>query len=406
MLTLRSLGHPDKDGARLGTSTAAADVNLDGYTDLLVSAPGLNLVYFVYGSALGLSKGKRSTVWFVPWAVKAGDRVGASIQALPVPDANNPRLHRRHILVGAPGTDSGRATDAGVVYDLSIDATTGSISTARIVQGLRGIPGKAEKGDRFGEVMSAGSLGDGSPTVAIGVPHEDVGTVVDAGAVYVMSGAGLATVKPVSRSSKGAPGTARKGDLFGRSVSARGNAVSVGVPGHDVGKATDAGAVQQIKIGANGRVQLSRVQTQNSPGVTDTAEKGDHLGTSVTWTSDNGVAAGAPGEDVGRAKDAGAVTYVSFDGSCTATCFTVTQNSLDGGHGKPETGDHFGASMATGSQGGDPVTYGPMIGVPGEDVGVRKDVGGFGGWPWSPSEQPLLSAGEHLGEVAPTISSS
>ena len=53
-----------------------------------------------------------------------------------------------------------------------------------------GVPGTAERGDGWGTDLSvADTDGDGYADVAIGAAGEDIGTVADAGAVWVLRGA-------------------------------------------------------------------------------------------------------------------------------------------------------------------------------------------------------------------------
>jgi hypothetical protein len=52
-----------------------------------------------------------------------------------------------------------------------------------------GVPGAAQADERFGLALAAGDFNnDGRDDLAIAVPGEDVSTVTDAGAVYVMKG--------------------------------------------------------------------------------------------------------------------------------------------------------------------------------------------------------------------------
>ncbi|WP_246040660.1 FG-GAP-like repeat-containing protein [Streptomyces cadmiisoli] len=85
------------------------------------------------------------------------------------------------------------------------------------------VPGTAEKGDGFGtDVQVADVNGDGYPDVATGVPGEDLGRAADAGAVVVLRGGagGLtgAGARAVTQNTADVPGAAEKGDAFGRAV--------------------------------------------------------------------------------------------------------------------------------------------------------------------------------------------
>jgi hypothetical protein len=86
-----------------------------------------------------------------------------------------------------------------------------------------GVPGTAELGDGFGSDVSLADIdGDGYDDLAVGASGEDVGTVADAGAVWVLRGSadGLtaAGAKSFHQNSAGVPGTAEKGDRWGGQV--------------------------------------------------------------------------------------------------------------------------------------------------------------------------------------------
>ncbi|MFJ6573749.1 esterase [Streptomyces sp. NPDC091292] len=90
-------------------------------------------------------------------------------------------------------------------------------------QDTAGVPGVAERGDGWGADLSvADTNGDGYADVAIGAPGEDIGTVADAGAVWILRGGkgGLTATgaKSWDQNSKGVPGAAEKGDKWGAQV--------------------------------------------------------------------------------------------------------------------------------------------------------------------------------------------
>ncbi|MFE2843112.1 FG-GAP repeat protein [Streptomyces scopuliridis] len=83
--------------------------------------------------------------------------------------------------------------------------------------------GVAEYGDGWGTDLSLGDTdGDGYADLAIGAPGEDIGSVADAGAVWVLRGSpgGLTTVRSrdSNQNSPNVPGAAEKGDRFGGQV--------------------------------------------------------------------------------------------------------------------------------------------------------------------------------------------
>ncbi|MFF6783539.1 esterase [Streptomyces sp. NPDC012510] len=91
------------------------------------------------------------------------------------------------------------------------------------VQDSPGVPGVAEAGDGWGSDLSvADTDGDGYADVAIGAAGEDIGTVADAGAVWVLRGSasGLTSsgAKSWDQNSANVPGVAEKGDKWGAQV--------------------------------------------------------------------------------------------------------------------------------------------------------------------------------------------
>jgi hypothetical protein len=91
------------------------------------------------------------------------------------------------------------------------------------VQDSDGVPGVAEAGDGWGSDLSvADTDGDGYADVAIGAAGEDIGTVKDAGAVWVLRGSATGLTAAGARSwdqnSTDVPGAAEKGDKWGAQV--------------------------------------------------------------------------------------------------------------------------------------------------------------------------------------------
>ncbi|KAA0930401.1 FG-GAP repeat protein [Streptomyces apricus] len=90
-------------------------------------------------------------------------------------------------------------------------------------QNSPGVPGAGEHGDAWGTELSVADVdGDGYADVAVGAPGEDIGTVADAGAVWLLRGSpeGLTATGAQSfdQNSDGVPGTAEAGDAWGSQV--------------------------------------------------------------------------------------------------------------------------------------------------------------------------------------------
>jgi len=222
---------------------------------------------------------------------------------------------------------------------------------------------------------------DGFADLGVGAPGEDVGGAADAGALNVLYGSasGLEASPDVFfQGSGGVGGSLEDGDRFGSAV-AKGDFdgdgvfdLAVGAPGETVGTDVAAGAVN-VLMGSSGGLTGGPLFTQVNP------EPGDQFGAALAAGDfdDDGVfdlAVGAPGEDIGAAGNAGAVTvlYGSPAGLTAAGSQTLFQGS--GAGGAAETGDAFGSAVASGILGGDGIAD-LVVGAPGEDVGATSNAG-------------------------------
>ena len=167
--------------------------------------------------------------------------------------------------------------------------------------------------------------------------------------------------------------------------------LAVGLPHEDVGSIQDAGAVSVIYGSLSGLITTDQLWTQDS--AMATSEAHDHFGWALAAGDFNGdnfddLAIGAPLEDVevpGRAPpipgetidDAGAVyvLYGSDKQGLTATGrqMIVQGGSLNGGvvEDEPETGDGFGSALAAGEFGRPSKGFGAddlAVGAPLEDL--------------------------------------
>ncbi|WUD74149.1 FG-GAP repeat protein [Streptomyces sp. NBC_00510] len=160
---------------------------------------------------------------------------------------------------GADSTTGGRI---GVYYG-SADGPVGVGGVGKDpkwwTQNSPGVPGSSERGDGWGtDISVADTNGDGRADVAIGAAGEDVGAVVDAGAVWILRGsaAGLTATgaKSWSQNSSGIPGTAEKGDRWGGQVRLadpdrdKRSGLLASAPGEN----TDDGAVWVLATGSGG----------------------------------------------------------------------------------------------------------------------------------------------------------
>jgi FG-GAP repeat len=366
-------------GDQFGAAVVLADLNNDGCDDIIVGAPGANSgagrVYVVFGAPNELQTTGGLTF---NGGAAAGDRFGSS---LAIAQAGS----RFHLWVGAPGDDVGTVTDAGSVahYVVTADALNFSSPVETITQNSNSpdVPGSAEKGDRFGETLSATSRG-----VLVGDQFEDIGSATDAGSITLLAttdeaDAGFDQAFMWSQDSSGVPGKAEAGDHFGAAVGFFGEHFAAGVPDEDVGTSSNAGMVQLFSWPLSSAPVPTGEVKQYIPGVPGKVEAGDRFGAAVVFGRNLGVcsggsvqiAIGAPGEDIGSAQDAG--TVVIFTPPPGNSCI----QAVDQGTplpGSPEKGDRIGSTLALGQHrdaGGRQDRA--FIGVPGEDIGATADAG-------------------------------
>ena len=189
----------------------------------------------------------------VAGTAEAGDRFGASVAS----DPSGARM-----IVGVPGEDVGALKDAGMVELFNRPGQTPA-PWEGLTQDSSGIPGVAEAGDRFGSSVAIGEAMTcyGYVDAAIGSPGEDVGRVVDAGAVttfplYAILDDDMsppAAPKPcaareLTQGSGGLGGIVETGDQVGAVLQTHWyesfrEALLIGDPGENVGSVVDAGAV-------------------------------------------------------------------------------------------------------------------------------------------------------------------
>jgi hypothetical protein len=277
-----------------------------------------------------------------------------------------------HLLIGAPGADH----DAGRVYAAPPLGDQSGFDLAHPIvlqQGRNGLPGTSEPGDRFGAAVEGVTDVEGpvphepDAWLAIGAPGEDVRDIADAGAVTSVPDFADLTKGEVYYQGNGLPGTPERGDHFGFSLAQYYNGLAIGAPGEDIGPIVDAGNVTKFYRSVLGS---GSEYHQGSNGVPGVSEAGDHFGAAMAdRLSAFSVSIGIPGEDVGAIEDAGAVVdlRVALHGHERSET-TLWYQGHNGLAGVAEAGDQFGAAVYGGN--GDLI-----VGVPGEDVGGKADAG-------------------------------
>jgi hypothetical protein len=256
-----------------------------------------------------------------------GDRFGRVLDLMPT-------FAGTLLVVGVPDEDIGSRADAGAVALHPLHGVLSMVS-----QDSPGSGGTAESGDRYGSALDLYAAFDGHPVAmaAIGVPGEDVAGHRNAGLVsfagVVLDEEQDPPVRPIqgrgptlTQDSPGVPGAVEQGDRFGAALltdefgSDAGRLhLVVGSPREDLGRTVDAGMVTMTTMERRGIPAAGpryRAWTQDSPGVSGTAEAGDRFGAALssvqltTLEDDDDVIwsvvlATVPGEDLASRNGAG-----------------------------------------------------------------------------------------------------
>jgi FG-GAP repeat len=380
-----ALGEDSSEPTQAAVEAPGTDFNGDGYADLAIGvsredvgtvtdAGGVNVIY---GSPTGLSAtATPDQFWSRGSPNVEGDPGDLALlgESLAGADFNGDGFD--DLAIGVPQDDVGSSRNAGavnVIYGslsgLSPTATPDQLWTQA---GL--VEGDPETDDVFGQSLAGGDFnGDGFADLAIGVRNEDVGGVVDAGAVDVIYGSssGLSvTAIPDQSWSQDSPrvkGVAHTGDVFGFSLAA-GNFggtshedLAIGVP-YEGEVVNSSGAVNVIYGSTSGLSTTgtpNQLWTQDGRGVEDTAETFDRFGWALAAADFGGspladLAIGVPGEGVtGDHQGAVSVIYGAPKGlSVTAPRDQIWSQDSAGVQDLAEDGDEFGRSLAAANFGG------------------------------------------------------
>jgi hypothetical protein len=386
------VGVATESDAYFGYALAAADFDCDGFDDLAIGMPGEDLTAAVDGGRVlvlySTETGPAATgnqVWgqhspVIEDEAEAGDNFG---EVLAAGDFDGDGC--ADLAVGVPDEGVGDTSDAGAVNVLygGADGLSGDNDDFWHQGNLA--DSVAEPFDRFGAALAVGDFdADGFDDLAVGVPFENIGEVVDAGALQVLwgsasglSGQGSLTLFRGS----GFNGTPQAGEQLGTVLAAAdfvplfpGDDLAVGVPWLDVDGIEQAGGVVLISDLA-GSV-FDTTWHADSPGVPGIAEEFDRFGAALSGGDFDGdglaeLAVGIPQEAVGDPSlgAAGAVVVLDFDGDGMQLWL---QDDL--APEQSETLDGFGSQLAAGDFDADGIDD-LAVGVSEEDLGGLLDAG-------------------------------
>ena len=292
-LTQSQAGGVVEQGDEFGYAVALAGPTHGDPYALVIGAPGetvgsaadagaINL-FEVQGSPRGVGQFEQGSVANssgdrVPGSPQSGDRFGTSLAAkLRGPGGS--------FVVGAPGDVVNGKDGAGTITVFLGEDDDGPFTSVRqYSEDSRGVRGVAEAGDNFGFSVAVSPFASGflPQALAVGVPGEDRGAVVDAGAVALFSSKG-GTLTPranLTQATAGVPGTVETGDQFGYSLAYQySQRLFIGVPFEDIGDVVDAGSVQPVETSAPGMpLTFGRSLTEDAPGTAYGVAEGSRFG--------------------------------------------------------------------------------------------------------------------------------
>jgi hypothetical protein len=348
--------------APASAASVDGDFDGDGVSDLAIGAPGEDLgvegaetsdagaVNVVYGAPHGLRVG-RNQLWTEDDTGVVGSRPGDEFgTALAAGDFDGDGF--ADLAIGAPGRAVVSATDAGGVVVL-FGRGRGLSARDALFFGPGTAPGGVVPGLRFGSVLAAGDVGGGrEDDLAIGIPSYLSGT----GSVAIKLGGEDFTIETQFVSDQFVAGEeGEPGDEWGAAL-AIGDVghggrddLAIGVPGEDIGTATDGGKAA-VLYGRRAGPDEPSADVLDESDLGQAIEPGDRFGEALAVGelgkgSLGDLAVGAPREDSRGSADGGAVgIFYGHPGGLTEATKVLSERSA--GLDAVEAGDRFGAALA------------------------------------------------------------
>ena len=380
------------EGSRLGSASAVGDFNGDGFDDLAVGMPELDLsaapsaggVYVILGGPGGWASAQLLTSDTFGRDREAGDRFGSALATGDFDDDGSIDL-----VIGIPGRTILGADSAGeiiVAYTTAggrAEAVGGSsfgsplfdIPRTQVFSQFE-LPGTPEADDLFGFSLATGDLSaDGVDDLAVGSPFEDIqgplGPRQDVGTVHVIygfRGFGLVvnTSQQIDEDTPGVGLNANADERFGFALTIgqfthNANAdLAVGVPGEAVFGSGQQGAVILFPGAPGGLDPVGGEEvalSQQTAGILGTLQDGDEFGYALaagnfdgdSWTD---LAIGVPGESELGTTESGAVQvlYGGAVGLTTNGDQFLVESSIDA---DVDAFDRLGMALVAGDFDGD-----------------------------------------------------